>query len=66
MVIDTGLFIEHLHKPDKTKTTLASLPDNASLFVSAVTVYELVMGPTDTQKKADVEMLLHFNYLSKH
>ncbi|MCE7067882.1 type II toxin-antitoxin system VapC family toxin [Dyadobacter sp. CY326] len=58
MVIDTGLFIKHLRKPDKSKTTLALLPDDASLFVSAVTVYELMMGATDIQKKADVEILL--------
>jgi tRNA(fMet)-specific endonuclease VapC len=37
---------------------LASLPNDASLFVSAVTVYELMMGATDIQKKRDVEILL--------
>ncbi|MCF2491294.1 PIN domain-containing protein [Dyadobacter sp. CY347] len=47
MVVDTGLFIEHLRKSDKSKTTLASLPNDASIFVSAVTVYELMMGATD-------------------
>ncbi|MCF2445626.1 type II toxin-antitoxin system VapC family toxin [Dyadobacter sp. CY345] len=58
MVIDTGIFIEYLRKQDKSKTILASLPNNAVLFVSAVTVYELMMGATDLQKKSDVEILL--------
>lgn len=59
MVIDTGIFIEHLRKPDKSKTILASLPNDTSIFVSAVTVYELMMGATDNQKKMDVEILLN-------
>jgi tRNA(fMet)-specific endonuclease VapC len=58
MVIDTGIFIEYLRKQDKSRTILASLPNDASLFVSAVTVYELMMGATDIQKKRDVEILL--------
>ncbi|PSL32749.1 type II toxin-antitoxin system VapC family toxin [Dyadobacter jiangsuensis] len=58
LVIDTGIFIEYLRKPEKSKTILASLPNDASLFVSAVTVYELMMGATNDQKKKDVEILL--------
>ena len=58
MVIDTGIFIEYLRKSDKSKTILASLPNDAFLFVSAVTVYELMMGATDLQKKNDVETIL--------
>ena len=59
MVIDTGIFIEHLRKPDKSKPILASLPNDTSIFVSAVTVYELMMGAIDNQKKTDVETLLN-------
>lgn len=58
LVIDTGIFIEYLRRPEKSKTVLASLPNDASLFVSAVTVYELMMGATNDQKKKDVEILL--------
>lgn len=58
MVIDTGIFIEFLRKKDKSNTILASLPNDLSLFVSAVTVYELMMGATDLQKKNDVETIL--------
>lgn len=58
MVVDTGIFIEYLRKTDKSKTVLASLPNETSLFVSAVTVYELMMGATNSQKKDDVEILL--------
>ncbi|MGV3600604.1 MAG: type II toxin-antitoxin system VapC family toxin [Dyadobacter fermentans] len=58
LVVDTGIFIEYLRKPEKSKTILASLPNDSSLFVSAVTVYELMMGATTDQKKKDVEILL--------
>lgn len=58
MVIDTYIFIEYLRKPDKSRTILASLPNDASLFVSAVTTYELMIGATDSQKKKDIEILL--------
>lgn len=58
LVIDTGIFIEYLRRPEKSKTILASLPNDSSLFVSAVTVYELMMGATNDQKKKDMEILL--------
>jgi tRNA(fMet)-specific endonuclease VapC len=58
LVIDTGIFIEYLRKTEKSKTILASLPNDSSLFVSAVTVCELMMGATNEQKKKDVETLL--------
>ncbi|WP_225865676.1 type II toxin-antitoxin system VapC family toxin [Dyadobacter aurulentus] len=58
MVIDTGIFIEYLRKADKSRTVLASLPNEASLFVSAVTVYELMIGATSEEKKNDVRLLL--------
>lgn len=51
LVIDTGIFIDYLRKTEKSKTILASLPNDSSLFVSAVTVYELMMGATNEQKK---------------
>jgi tRNA(fMet)-specific endonuclease VapC len=58
MVIDTGVFVDYLRKKDKSTTILATLPNDVSIFVSSVTVYELMMGATDIQKKKDVEILL--------
>jgi tRNA(fMet)-specific endonuclease VapC len=58
MVIDTGVFVDYLRKKDKSTTILATLPNDLSIFVSSVTVYELMMGATDIQKKKDVEILL--------
>ena len=54
MVIDTGLFIEHLRAKDKLRTTLYLLPENTELFVSSVSMYELYMGATTTEKENDV------------
>jgi tRNA(fMet)-specific endonuclease VapC len=55
MVIDSTVFIEHLRAKDRTKTTLATLPANSFLYVSAVTVFELFCGATDPGKHRDVQ-----------
>jgi Predicted nucleic acid-binding protein, contains PIN domain len=55
MVIDTGIFIEHLRIKDKTASTLYKLADNTDLFISAVSLYELYMGATTKEKEADVQ-----------
>jgi predicted nucleic acid-binding protein len=57
MVIDTGVFIEHLRTKDKLATTLYQLPDNAELFISSVSMYELYMGATTKEKEKDVKIL---------
>jgi tRNA(fMet)-specific endonuclease VapC len=55
MVIDTGIFIEHLRAKDKTATTLFKLAEEPELFISAVSLYELYMGATTKEKQADVK-----------
>ena len=68
MVIDSGIFIEHLRAKDKTGTVLYSLADKTPLYISAVTLYELYMGATNDEKKRDIRLLtenisvLPFNY----
>lgn len=57
MVVDSSIFIEFLRASDKTKTTLYQLPDDTELFLSVVTLYELLMGATDEVKKRDVKLL---------
>lgn len=59
MVIDTGIFIEHLRARDKTQTTLYLLAENDNLCISAVSVYELYMGATTSDKVKDVEHLIN-------
>jgi predicted nucleic acid-binding protein len=58
MVIDTTIFVEHLRKKNKLNSELAKLPNNSILFVSSVTVFELLTGATDSEKKFDVEEVL--------
>ena len=58
MVVDTTVFIEFLRAKDRTKTTLANLPPDTKLYVSAVTVFELFSGATDERKYSDVNTLL--------
>lgn len=57
MVIDTGIFIEFLRAKDKTKTALYKLPDEANIFISAVTYYELLIGATTQEKHNDIKLL---------
>lgn len=57
MVVDTGIFIDYLRSKDKTKTILQNLPDDAELYVSSITLYELYMGATSPQKWIDVKTL---------
>ena len=57
MVIDTGIFIEHLRAKNKLKTRLYLLPSNAELFISSVSLYELYMGATNSDKENDVSLI---------
>lgn len=57
MVIDTGIFIEHLRAKNKTETTLYRLADSSDLFISAISIYELYMGATNSDKIKDIEMI---------
>ncbi len=57
MVIDTGIFIEHLRAKDKFKTSLYLIPENTELFISSVSLYELYMGATTKEKEKDILLL---------
>jgi len=57
MVIDTSIFIEYLRAKDKKKSTLFAIPDSAQLYMSSVTMYELLMGATDENKQKDIKLL---------
>jgi len=65
MVIDTTIFVEHLRKKNKLNSELAKLPNNSILFVSSVTVFELLTGATDSEKKFDVEEVLSDVFIIK-
>jgi tRNA(fMet)-specific endonuclease VapC len=58
MVVDTGILIEHLRARDKSATTLFRLADEPQLFISAVSLYELYMGATSTEKMQDISRLI--------
>lgn len=57
MVIDTSVFIEFLRKKDKTNTILYSISEVDPLAISSVTLYELLMGATDSKKLYDIQLL---------
>ena len=57
MVIDTSIFIEYLRAKNKKKSTLFEIPDSTQLYLSSITVYELLMGATDENKQKDIRLL---------
>lgn len=58
MVVDTGVFIEHIRAKDKSRTTLSSLASLQDKYVSVATVYELLCGATTAEKAAEIDRLL--------
>jgi predicted nucleic acid-binding protein len=57
VVVDTSIFIDYLRAKDKRNTVLFRVPDNQRIYISSVTLYELLMGATDRQKIKDVHLL---------
>lgn len=57
MVIDTSVFIEFLRAKNKTETTLFRIPKENQLYISAVTLYELLMGANNPEKMNDIRIL---------
>ena len=57
MVVDTGIFIVHLRAKDKTKTSLYGIFEREDLYLSSVTLYELMAGATSQTKKEDILLI---------
>lgn len=57
MVIDTSVFIEFLRAKDKTETILFRIPEKTELYISSVTLYELLMGAVTPEKNNDIKIL---------
>ena len=58
MVVDTSIFIDFLRKKDKTKSELYLIPDSTQLYISSITLYELLMGATTDEKLNDINLLI--------
>ena len=58
MVIDTNIFIKHLRAGDKSKTILSKLTKQKQIFITSITLYELLIGATSAEKKEDVYKLV--------
>ena len=50
VVVDTSIFIDYLRARDKKNTDLYKIPNSSIIYISAVTIYELLMGATNEQK----------------
>lgn len=57
MVVDTGIFIDHLRAKDKTITSLYGIFEREDLYLSSVTLYELMAGANSQTKKDDILLI---------
>ena len=57
MVVDTGIFIDHLRATEKTKTVLYGIFERDDICLSSVTLYELMAGATTQSKKEDIFLI---------
>ncbi|HEY4327172.1 MAG TPA: type II toxin-antitoxin system VapC family toxin [Mucilaginibacter sp.] len=57
MVIDTNIIIDHLRSKDKLASKLYQLSDEPTLYISAVSIYELYMGATSKDKEKDIKLV---------
>jgi tRNA(fMet)-specific endonuclease VapC len=57
VVVDTNIFIDYLRTKDKKNTDLFKIPSNKTIFISAITLYELLLGATNDQKRCDIQLL---------
>ena len=57
MVIDTNVFIEYLRTKDKVHSVLSNIPADINLFITSISLYELLMGATNETKLIDVKLL---------
>jgi tRNA(fMet)-specific endonuclease VapC len=57
LVVDTNTFIDYLRAKDKKNTELYRIPNSKRIYISSVTIYELLMGATNEQKRKDVQLL---------
>ncbi|MCF8365440.1 MAG: type II toxin-antitoxin system VapC family toxin [Bacteroidales bacterium] len=54
MVVDTNIIIRHFRSADKAKTILTEITRKSEIQITSVTLYELLIGATNEQKRDDV------------
>lgn len=57
MVIDTSIFIDFLRAKDKRKTSLFQLPETDHIYISSVTLNELLIGANSPERVNDIKIL---------
>ena len=61
ILIDTSIIIDHLRKKNKTNTVFFKLVShNYNLYISSITLFELLSGAIDAQKVKDIKTTLSF------
>ncbi len=57
MVVDTNVFIKHLRAVDKSRSLLSNLTKQGQIFITSITLFELLIGATNDKKKEDIRKL---------
>lgn len=58
VVIDTSVYIKHIRATKKEKTVLYNMPNDVVTVTTSISIYELLMGATTTNKLQDFEALV--------
>ena len=57
LVVDTSVFIEYLRSKKKEQTIFQRLSNQSEIFISAVTLFELLIGAPSNEKWAEIKKL---------
>ncbi len=59
-MIDTSIIIDYLRKKKKQYTKFYRIVDVYRLYISSVTVFELLAGAKDEQKRRDIDNIIDY------
>jgi tRNA(fMet)-specific endonuclease VapC len=57
VVVDTSIFIDYLRSKKKEQTIFQKLPDQSEIFISSVTLFELLIGASSNEKWEEIKKL---------
>jgi tRNA(fMet)-specific endonuclease VapC len=60
LLIDTSIIIDHLRKKNKKNSQLYNIVGNYTLFISAITVFEIYAGAINDLKKQEISNVLEY------
>jgi tRNA(fMet)-specific endonuclease VapC len=57
LVVDTSIFIDYLRSKKKDQTIFQTLSDRTEIFISSITLFELLIGAPSNEKWEEIRTL---------